>query len=651
MIGAFVAQQIVGYSIDKGLDHVFRKKPNSYKPKLELVINKTIDDFSSEYPIAERDEKFPFYKSQIIIDELLKYRFFKNNNYLLDENRIKQELLINPYILVPKNGEIEIFLQLFEENLKAEKELKPLAVEENYKAEIFNIAQKFTSLFEQLDRVERNTEDIKKLIEEKVTRSGEIPKELTEVHRRAADDIVGRADDLNKIRNYLLSKHETVLLNGMGGIGKTTLAEVYVESFYNEYNHIVWISVEDNFKDAVLSNYILLQNLRLESDNPEQQFSVCLNELSNLGGPNLLVIDNAKQNLTKYFNQLPKAKNWHVLITSRERIEPFNIMDIDFLSTQDAIDLFKKYCADYSEEQILTVVEKVELHTLTIEVLAKAAKRNKWIFEECLGALGFDAKVNVAVSRSNYKRIERIKSYLVKIFNAGKLDEQEKWILKQFTALPPVDIDYDFLYRLLQVEKLDWEADFPSKLEGLYESGFLQKNIKKGSYKLHAVLNEVTLATLKPSVNNINPLINTVTYLLNIDQAKDNPIEKFPFVPFGDAIIELFPNINNSALTPLKNNLGLVYKDLGKYEKARDLLEDALKSALENFGKKHPSVAISKSNLGLVYKDLGEYEKARDLLEDAYEIFDNSLGKDHLYTKGVLKFIKDIRKGDNDETT
>ncbi|MCD4746243.1 MAG: tetratricopeptide repeat protein, partial [Bacteroidales bacterium] len=418
-------------------------------------------------------------------------------------------------------------------------------------------------------------------------------------------------------------------MNGMGGIGKTTLAEVYIETYDKEYNHIVWINVEENFKEAVLSNYVLLRNLRLEKLVPEQQFVACMNELSNLGGPNLLVIDNAKHKLAAFYSLLPKAPNWHVLITSRERIEPFYIMDIDFLSLQDAIALFKMYCITYSEKQIKTIVEHVELHTLTIEVLAKAAKRNKWNFDKCLAALGTDATVNISVSRSNNEKIEKIKSYLNEIFNASKLNEQEKWILKQFTALPSIDIDYDFLYILLQVEKLYWTNDFPSVLEGLYETGFLQKNKENESYKLHAVLNEVLKTSLNQLVEDIAPLLETVTALLSIDQSKDNPIDKFPFIPYGDAIIELFPGTNHPDVAQLKNNLALVYQDLGDYEKARDLLESALKSGLKNFGEKHPNVAVRQSNLALVYQDLGDYEKARDLLESALKSDIKNFGEKH----------------------
>ena len=68
------------------------------------------------------------------------------------------------------------------------------------------------------------------------------PKELTLLNHISPDDIIGRKDDLEDLRNQLAEKHRIVLLNGMGGIGKTTLAEAYISKNYKNYKHIAWIT-------------------------------------------------------------------------------------------------------------------------------------------------------------------------------------------------------------------------------------------------------------------------------------------------------------------------------------------------------------------------------------------------------------------------
>ncbi|MFH1947184.1 MAG: tetratricopeptide repeat protein [Candidatus Magasanikbacteria bacterium] len=239
------------------------------------------------------------------------------------------------------------------------------------------------------------------------------------------------------------------------------------------------------------------------------------------------------------------------------------------------------------------------------------------------------------------KIIKNIKMYLIKIFSVIKLDEHERWILKQFTALPPIDIEYDFLYSLLQVQKLDWKDNFSTKLKRLYCTGFLHKNKKNESYRLRTVLYDVWRTSQFTTINEIRSLIDTVINLLGRYDPKDNPIEKISFIPYGVAIIELFPNKIDSDLALLRNKLAMVYKDLGKYEKACDLLEEALKITKENFGEKHPNVAYCQSNLAMVYSDLGEYEKSRDLFEE-------SLKSDLEYygDKGLRSVIRQSRLAD-----
>jgi len=109
----------------------------------------------------------------------------------------------------------------------------------------------------------------------------------------------------------------------------------------------------------------------------------------------------------------------------------------------------------------------------------------------------------------------------------------------------------------------------------------------------------VTLFCVTPSISS----------LLSLDQTTENPIDKFQFIPFGDAVLKKIEDDISAKTAEFKNKLGSVYQDLGEYEKAHDLLEEALQSALENFGNKHPTVAVMQSNLATVYRDLGEYEK------------------------------------------
>ncbi len=615
-IGFFIAKGIASYAIGKGLDKLFEKR-DGFEKRLAQVIDSSIDAHHRKSPIPDADGKYAFYKSQVFLEELLKLRLFGDNAYDVNEELLIEQLRQNKNIIPPTKNQLTDFLDIFEQFRKADPELKTLEIEENFREQVFFNSDKLDLLIE--------------LITNLSVIQTSVPKELTAVPRLAKYKIVGREQDLSNLRNVLLENKETVLMNGMGGIGKTTLASVYADTFYDDYDHIAWLTIETNLEEAIATNFSLLKNLNLLNVPVHDQFRACLNELRTLEGekPLLLILDNATANLARYYDMLPKAPCCHLLVTSRERITPFLIIELDFLPEDEAIQLFLKQNDKFSGEQVAALVKHVEYHTLTIEILALSAKKHRWNFEQIMTALTLDAKAEIEISHSGHKKIARIKSYLVNIFNLSVCNEYELYLLKQFLFLPNEWMAYDFLETLLGREQLEWKDDFAGYLESLFERGWIQKDQSLDGYIIHPVLAEAITPQLEINWDDIKLLSESITEFLSLDQAKDNPIEKFQFIPLGDAILKGTADCFSDELARLKNNLATVYQDLGDYEQARDLLEAALTSARKNFGADHPTVAVRQSNLALVYQDLGDYEKARELLEAALTSDQKNFGADH----------------------
>ncbi|MFH0791843.1 MAG: hypothetical protein V1905_01355, partial [bacterium] len=89
----------------------------------------------------------------------------------------------------------------------------------------------------------------------------------------------------------------------------------------------------------------MIGNLKLKDVPPQKLTEACLNTLQNLKSdkPKLLILDNADKRLAGYYYKLPKGNGWHVLVTSRERIPSFHIIELGFLTKKEAVKLFKKY--------------------------------------------------------------------------------------------------------------------------------------------------------------------------------------------------------------------------------------------------------------------------------------------------------------------
>ena len=77
------------------------------------------------------------------------------------------------------------------------------------------------------------------------------------------------------------------------------------------------------------------------------------------------------------------------------------------------------------------------------------------------------------------------------------------------------------------------------------------------------------------------------------------------------------------------NNLALLYKSQGRYEKAKPLLQRALSIMEQSLGGTHLDVTIMLNNLASLYDNQGKYALAEPLYQRALHIQEEQLGPEH----------------------
>jgi tetratricopeptide (TPR) repeat protein len=458
-----------------------------------------------------------------------------------------------------------------------------------------------------------------------------IPKEISPFLKIPKEEIVGRSSELEKLRNILASDQQSVVLKGKNGIGKTTLAAVYATEFYKEYDHIVWLTIGDSLEDEILSNFPLLTNLGILKKNADFRIEECCKILNSLSGdkPNLLVLDDANVSLSVHYEKLPSAPNWHLLITSEERLSRFQVVELDPLPEDAAIQLFNKRYKEFTIDQVQKIVCALEFHPLLIEILAKSSCANRLTYDSIKQGIVENTNGLISSSLFNQNQADKIKTFLSEILDLNHPGENETWLLKQFLALPGIWLDTESLKELLQADKLNLPLSFPDLLADLSKRGFLLNDHESGTYKMHSLVREALMNKFNINPIDVIQLIQKVSLILNNIEKMKISLGEFPFIRFGEAILKVFPSSKSHEISLLQNDLANVYKDLGEFEKARELLETALQTDLENFGEKHPEIAVRQSNLAHIYRDLGEYEEARDLFESALQSDLENFGEKH----------------------
>ena len=430
------------------------------------------------------------------------------------------------------------------------------------------------------------------------TEKARLPKGLSaKIPRMAPDKIVGRDADLDDLHQRLFGNRQVVLLNGLGGIGKTTVAQVYVAKYWDEYRHVAWI---DQTSEDIINDFVntegLLDHLNISADGKEAKalFIHIMTGFKKIEDqPNLLIIDNAESALSRLYDYLPAQPLWHILVTSRRQIPKFDVKELDFLSEDEAVELFLSHynLGAITREEIRDLVKAVDLHTLTIEILAKTAQTRRTEINRLKQSITGDLRANVYVEHKGGK-IEKVTSYLCSIFSLGRLTGDELWLLQQFTCLPPEFHNYDLVKELLKPEEHQKEAGFPETVDALTAAGWLLKNQATDSYKMHRIIADVVRKQHPIAPSDVASIIESVTEKLRTDQTKDNPVDKFPWIPFGKSVLDNFPHSELADILRLQNNLALVLKDLGDYEKAWELSGKSLRILQKVLPQRHPNIKI-----------------------------------------------------------
>jgi tetratricopeptide (TPR) repeat protein len=471
-----------------------------------------------------------------------------------------------------------------------------------------------------------------------VTQPEKVQANLTPLPRiNCKEDLIGRKSEMETLSKKLKAKstNKILLLNGMGGIGKTTLAMAYVQTYRSDYQHVAWVSQlnPSGLFAAFADNKYLKSSLKLQftDEKPKEQFGIICLKLRALEGQNLLVIDNADASAEIHEQELPDG-NWKTLVTSRNEIPRFDAIMIGSLLPENAKELFLSHCNLRVEESDLDeLLKEVEYHTLTVELMAKTiesqhgslsiGKLLNYLRERQMNEETLQSKVSVQ-HREHFRGKKKVKlySHLLNTFSFQNLDKYLIDLLKQYAVLPSEPQPTLRMKEWLKVSD-DNAKDFDEGIKELISSGWLRQ-VESDDFGhaavLHRMIREVILLGHPPEFNEIENLVQSVTDLIHIDQTKDNPVDKFPWAVYGQSLLDNLPAPpppeNN-----LRNELALLYRNLGRYEDAAKLLESALESALSHFGELHPNVAVSRSNLAIVYQALGRYEDAAKLLESALE--------------------------------
>jgi len=428
-------------------------------------------------------------------------------------------------------------------------------------------------------------------------------------------DLIGRESIISEIE-YKLSNNKFIVLSGVAGIGKTSIALAFVNES-RIFDKIGFVYFTGNIVDDILNQFqSYIPNFEYdESCNSNENFKKLIFALKNIHGNNVIVIDgfdNIEQ-IYKY-ELLLKSTNWNIIITSRTIPDDTEKIIINELNFESALRIFYKfYLIEKNDSEIKEILDIINYHTLVLELIAKVANKKGLKITELKSILKNQNIISKELQRkikigfhadiSNSERENSAISYLFSIFNLDDLSKFEKEYLLYLSCFPSIFIPIEKLKILFDINEENGTL-FENSLDDLHLKGWL--SLVDNQIKIHSLIQLVIQNKLELTPNNILKII--ITLKNELIKGRRQSKEDFElYLSLSESIINKVPYFDET-IGYLVNTLASSNRKIGKYERALELakIDQTIQSNKGNIISEYLAI----NNIGEGYREMHFFDKA-----------------------------------------
>jgi hypothetical protein len=406
---------------------------------------------------------------------------------------------------------------------------------------------------------------------------------------------IGREDDLNELA-VLLEKEKIINIQSIGGIGKSTFVNSFINKEKESYDFIGYISVYNNLEEALFRN---LNNFFNFSEHDDLESIIY--KLQSLNGNRILVIDNLI--FQRDMIHLKKLSySFKIIITSRVLFNGVFSIKLRPLNNIALKKLFNKYNDQKIEEKYLNQLFKyLDYHTLFIEITSKTIDRNSFTIEYILNEFraGNFPMIRADKDLDTYQDVI-YNDYLKKLFEEStkKIDEELLFGLILLSLFPSINLHVDKINRV-------FGGDLSDELTFLSKKGWLIA-VDKQVFKIHQIIKEFFLFNFPLNVIDVTPMITF--YLENIKWNEvEHPSKQKEYMIFVKSLIDGLKDYDEGVII-LANNLAMLYRYFGFYKTALKYM--LLVKDYDEKNANKVNLAQTYNNLAQVYNSLNKIELA-----------------------------------------
>lgn len=457
---------------------------------------------------------------------------------------------------------------------------------------------------------------------------------------------------------------------GIGGIGKTELAMEFARKQIENGRASYLVTFKNSMKETVMS--MDFSGWRYEFDGngnaTDREYRARLDLLKENYKDSLLIIDNfdsAEKNISELQSE-PEYKDilsldMKILFTTRSRPND-STPELNPLTEENALSLFKSIVkfSDNEKNIILKLIQEVDCHPMTVEILAKTLK-NAWgtltakdlLLKLLSENINSEKLPEVLHQKGITARESKIYGHLKTLFNLIYFDEEYREILCDLTLLPIEGFDAaEFILSESGLKK--------KQVKKIEKGGWIRRKEENNILWIHPLIRSVFKNEIKPTNEDCKNFLSKLWTRLDdlyppnrklflqageiYERATkdfgdltgennfhagycnimgENYVKAFFFDKDAVKIFEENEKQNDVQIARIYNDTGVAAFFLQNYETGIAYLQKALKVLEENAPEDFNAANIF-SNIGNAFMMLGDYEKAVELTGRAVKIFEKN---------------------------
>jgi tetratricopeptide (TPR) repeat protein len=465
----------------------------------------------------------------------------------------------------------------------------------------------------------------------------------------------GRVDELDRLDAILMRERPAVVtqasvgrvaVQGMGGVGKTSLAIEYAHRFRGLYAGVCWCPAETRpgLLSALANLAVTLGAATAEEADVEKSAKAALRRLAEQRATWLLVYDNVPA--PDHIADLLPSAGARVLITSRfsDWSEVADEVALDVLPLEEAVALLESRtgCSDAAGAKTLAVA--LGRLPLALDHAAAYCKRTQMQFADY--ATKAASLIDAAPRGLGYLRSVAA-TFDLAITEAMVHCPAAETLMAYLAQCAPERIPMTLVDGALEDEAARLQA-----LSALAEVSLVKHDPFEDStpaVTVHRLVQAVARARSKANASAQDAIGRLIARLVAI-----YPEEGYSDPQSWPLCAKLTPHLlarrgpDDGSVSELLGRAGGYFMGRAAYSQAAPLLRDTLAIREKALGPEHPETGTSLNNLALVLGYQGDLAGARPLFERALAIAEKTLGPEHPYTATNLNNLVNVLRDQGD---